>query len=145
MTKRATSRRRVYLPLDGPSLAHLDESKLLEGKGIHGYAVTRELRAAAPNEDAEGLEYLAMQDAATIAAGHDLRVVAAVDLDPEQVGEGAHGEVDTEVSLLGDVPLRWVASLHVLDPPGERDVDADLELSWYDVTELRDVRRLLQP
>ncbi|NNG40245.1 hypothetical protein HJ588_13310 [Flexivirga sp. ID2601S] len=144
MTKDATSRRRVYLPLDDASLAQLDESKVLDGKGIHGYAVTPELRESEPNEDAEGLEYLAMQDAATAAAGRDLRVVAAVDLDPQQVGEGAHGDVDTEVSLLGDVRLRWVASLHVLDPAGERDVDSDLELSWYDVTELPDVRTLLQ-
>lgn len=127
---------RVYLPLDVEQMEQLSTSRSLTGSPIAGFAVTPELRSAHPGEDDEGWEYLAMQDAATSAAGRGLRVVAAADLPDGSVGEGATSDDPAEVTVIDEVPLRRIASLHVLDPAGKRDVDSDFELSWYDVTEL---------
>nr|WP_145225954.1 hypothetical protein [Rudaeicoccus suwonensis] len=117
-------------------MEELSASRSLSALPVAGFAVTPELRSAHPGEDDEGWEYLAMQDAATGAAGRGLRVVAAADLPDSSVGEGASSDDPAEVTIIDEVSLRRIASLHVLDPAGERDVDSDFELSWYDVTEL---------
>lgn len=127
---------RIYLPVDAQELRALQQTRSFPDGVRTAYAVTDRLRASAPAEDTEGLEYLATQDAATDAAARGLRVVAAIDLDDEELNELPAAESASAVQISGALPQRHVASFHLLDPPGERDVDADLELSWYDVTEL---------
>ncbi|RNI23205.1 DUF6912 family protein [Flexivirga caeni] len=127
---------RVYLPLDVDDLEALHRTRVLPAGARAAFAVTDRLRAAAPAEDLEGLEYLATQEAATAAAARGGRVVAAVDMRDEHVTDQPDGESPSAVRVSGELPQQHVASFHVLDPAGERDVDADLELSWYDATEL---------
>jgi len=127
---------RIYLPVDPAELRALEQTRTLPAGTRTAFAVTDRLRASAPAEDTEGLEYLATQDAATDAAARGLRVVAAVDLDDEELTELPDAESASTVRISGALPQQHIASFHLLDPPGERDVDADLELSWYDATEL---------
>ena len=134
---------RAYLPLDADELRALDETGTLPERPRTAFAVTDKLRVAQPAEDDEGLEYLATQDAATDAAARDLRVVAAVDVDSDLVTERSDTDIVSAVRVTGAPPRRRIASFHVLEPAGERDVDADLELSWYDATELSLVRAAL--
>lgn len=134
---------RTYLPVDADDLRVLDETGTLPERTRQAFAVTDRLRKAAPTEDDEGLEYLATQDAATDAAARDLRVVASVDVDDGRVTDLPDAAAASAVRITGGPPKRHIASFHVLDPAGERDVDADLELSWYDATELALVRRVV--
>ncbi|HWC23265.1 MAG TPA: hypothetical protein VG502_13285 [Flexivirga sp.] len=134
---------RTYLPLDAAELRALDETGALPERTRTAFAVTDRLRAALPSEDDEGLEYFATQDAATDAAARDLRVIASVDVDDDVVTELPEADAASAVRITGAPPRRRVASFHVLDPAGERDVDVDLELSWYDATELPLVREAL--
>ncbi|MBB2890765.1 DUF6912 family protein [Flexivirga oryzae] len=131
-----TRRIRTYLPVDTAELRALEQTRELPAGTRTVFAVTDRLRASAPTEDTEGLEYLATQDAATEAAARGLRVVAAVDLDDEDLTDLPDAESACAVRISGALPQQHIASFHLLDPPGERDVDADLELSWYDATEL---------
>ena len=140
---------RVYLPLRHADLQTLASRSALPGDRA-AYAVTSALIRALPvTEDEEGREYAALQDAALAAAAAGDHVVAAVDVDAGLLGPAqTPGAADPDapaslVRLTGDLPLRRVVSLHVLDPVGERDVDADLELSWWDVTELAEVVRVV--
>lgn len=137
------NRLRIYLPLGGGDLDALERDRKLAAATRTAYTLTDRLRATAPAEDVEGLEYLASQDAATDAAARDLRVVAAVDMDEDQIVELSESESASAVNVSGELQLRRVASFHVLDSAGDRDVDADFELSWYDVTELPLVRRFI--
>lgn len=138
-----TQRIRIYVPLGADELAELERTRALPERARTGFAVTDRLRDASPGEDAEGLEYLATQDAATDAATHDLRVIAALDMNGEQVADPKNGEFPSAVTVSGAIPMQQLASFHVLDPAGERDVDIDFELSWYDATELALVRKAL--
>lgn len=134
---------RTYVPLDGDELRALAGTGALPDRTRAAFAVTDRLRTAAPGEDDEGLEYLATQDAATDAAARDLRVVASVDVDGDRVTDRSESPAASAVAVTGAPPKRRVASFHLLDPAGERDVDADLELSWYDATELALVLRMI--
>lgn len=133
--------RRVYLPLNPSRLAALHEAGRIDGAVI-GYAPTPALAALLPGgADEEEQEYAATQEAATVAAALGDLVVAAIDIpaaefDAALTDAAQPGDSPAAVRLSGPVLLRQVASLHRLDPPGERDPDADLGLSWYDVTEL---------
>ncbi|TWP35115.1 DUF6912 family protein [Leekyejoonella antrihumi] len=131
---------RIYVPLSAASLKDLAESKSLSAKMIRAYSVTDALRSTEPSsEDEESLEYAVLQEAASFAAASGWRVVGAADLDDAHVTTLADDDDRARVAIDGDVPLRRFASLHVLDPTGDRDPDADFELSWYDITELEDV------
>ncbi|GGB39350.1 hypothetical protein GCM10011492_32660 [Flexivirga endophytica] len=139
---------RTYLPLDDDELRTLDETGSLPERIRQAFAVTDRLRTVAPTEDDEGLEYLATQDAATDAATRGLRVVASVDVDADRLTDLPDADLPdahaaSAVQITGAPPKRHIASFHVLDPAGERDVDVDLELSWYDATELALVRQAL--
>jgi hypothetical protein len=138
-----TQRIRTYVPLTIDELATLAQTRALPDRDWIGFAVTDRLHDAAPGEDAEGLEYLATQDAATDAAARDLRVIAALDVDDDRVTDPKNTEFPSAVKVSGSVPMQQLASFHVLDPAGERDVDVDFELSWYDATELAVVRNAL--
>lgn len=131
---------RVYLPTSLDRLTALRDERRLDGPLI-AYAPTPALAAAVGgNPDEEELEYAATQEAATVAAALGDDVVAAVDIPSGELAEAIKhsGPPDSPaaVRLVGPVLLRQVVSLHRLDPPGQRDPDSDLELSWYDVTEL---------
>lgn len=134
---------RTYLPLDADELRTLEETGALPERPRNAFAVTDKLRIAQPTEDDEGLEYLATQDAATDAAARDLRVIASVDMEEDLVTGRSDTDVVSAVRVSGAPPRRRIASFHVLDPAGERDVEVDLELSWYDATELAVVRAAL--
>lgn len=129
---------RVYLPMSRARLLALTDTRRIDGPVI-GYSPTPALAALLPgSSDEEELEYAATQEAATVAAALGDPVVAAVDVPAAEVENAPSkpGDSPAAVRLRGPVLLRQVASLHRLDPPGDRDPDADLDLSWYDVTEL---------
>lgn len=131
---------RVYLPTSLDRLASLRDERRVDGPLI-AYAPTPALAAAVGgNPDEEELEYAAIQEAAVVAAALGDDVVAAIDVPSNQltVAIQDRGPADSPAAVRfpGPILLRQVVSLHRLDPPGSRDADADLELSWYDVTEL---------
>jgi hypothetical protein len=134
---------RVYLPVDTEQLRALEKDRELPDRARTGFAVTARLRASTSVEDIEELEYLATQDAASAAAARGLRVVAAVDSDDDEIHELTDAESPSAVTVSGTIPRRHVASFHVLDPADQREAGTDLELSWYDATELALVLRTI--
>jgi hypothetical protein len=130
---------RLYLPLRPEQVLALREDRRLEPP-LTAFAVTQDMRDARPDADAEEWEYAALQQAAghAHAAGQPV-IVAAADVETDQVDSGSGTSAMVEVS--GTVTLPRVAALHVGD-----DVVADglvidpdsqeIELSWYDTTEL---------
>jgi hypothetical protein len=135
---------RCYVPLSAEQLNQLHDERRLPGP-LRATAVTRSVRAAHPAADTEEWEHVAIQAAARGLAVDGLPViVAAVDLVETEVdatrAEGPQVRV-------GEVVLPRVAALHVgddvvtadpsaLPPPGG---DEEIELSWYDTTEIAHV------
>lgn len=133
---------RVYLPLDDERMGDLAAGSL-DGDAETAYAITDAFRAVMPaSEDQEGLEFAVLQDAAAAAAVRGLRVVGVADVRSEALQPAGDSDDPARVTVRGPIERRRFASLHVLDPAGERDPDSDLELSWYDITELDQVRGL---
>ncbi|NYJ73997.1 DUF6912 family protein [Allobranchiibius huperziae] len=131
--------KRVYLPLTASQLHTLQGTRRLPDDELVGFAVTELLTETLPaSEDDEGREYAALQEAALQSASRGGRVVVAADVDDELVQPPAAGDEGSpgRVLVREGLDLRRVVSLQVLDPAGERDPDSDLDLSWYDVTEL---------
>lgn len=138
---------RVYVPLGGGTLGRLTATGALDAApdaAVDAFAVTAELRAAAPGLDDEDLEYAAFVDAVAAAAGRrdhegDRRLVLSADADPEwlQPGEGT----PSAVRLVGGLPLSRIASFHVdeVGPHAGAVQDEADSLLWYDVTELSEV------
>lgn len=129
---------RIYLPLTPDQCRELARERRLPG-GLAGYAVTESVRASDPGGDQESWEYAALQDAA--AAAHAARrpvIVAAVDVDRHQVDD--RPSTGSQVTVAGAVTLPRVAALHVGDDVLGGEVSAgpgeEIELSWYDTTEL---------
>ncbi|WP_134772695.1 DUF6912 family protein [Ornithinimicrobium flavum] len=139
---------RCYVPLSAEQLSQLHDERRLPGP-LRATAVTRSVRASQPGADSEEWEHVAIQAAARGLVADGLPViVAAVDL------------VDTEVDAtraegpqvrVGEVILPRVAALHVgddvvtsdpstLPPPGGEE---EIELSWYDTTEIAHVVELV--
>ena len=135
---------RCYVPLQVDQLRQLRDERLLTGP-LRATAVTRSVRAAVPSGDTEEWEFVAIQAAARgmLVDGHPV-IVAAVDLADSEVdatrAEGPQVRV-------GDVPLPRVAALHLGDDvvTGDRlalptpDGENEIELSWYDTTEIEHV------
>ncbi|AKU16245.1 DUF6912 family protein [Luteipulveratus mongoliensis] len=131
---------RVYLPVTPADLEALSETNRLPGERQDAYAVTEKVRRDQPTEDPEVLEFGALQDAAMASgASSDRILVAAADMHPGVVREPDEG-IETAVSVEGIVELQRVVSLHLGDPGDDGTGDDDVELSWYDVTELDQVR-----
>lgn len=133
---------RCYVPLSADELARLQAERRLDGPRP-GYAVTGPVREERAAGDQEEWEYAALQEAAQALRAQGAPVVlAAVDLTADQVDasrpEGARVQV-------GDVDLPRVAALHVGDDVVTGDPQAldgqheELELSWYDTTEIAHV------
>lgn len=150
-------RTRVYLPVTRTDLATLARERVLPAPRS-ACAVTRALEQSQKGADEEELEYLALQHAAheavpTAADAGERVVVAAADVSPEEVtgvdtpaAQLPAGRIACSVTVTEQVPLARIASFHVGDgiavvPPGAAEDDPtqeveDVELSWYDVTEL---------
>lgn len=130
---------RLYLPLSPEQLRLLHDSREV-GPPLLGFSVTDQIRGSVPGGDLEEWEFTALQQAARHAheAGGPV-IVAAADVESDHLSAGADTGPSVEVSRA--VTLPRVASLHVGD-----DVIADrliidpdrqeIELSWYDTTEL---------
>lgn len=150
-------RTRVYLPVTGADLTTLQRERSLPGPRP-ACAVTRALEQSQKGAEEEELEYLALQQAAQGAvsaaaeAGEPV-VVAAADVEPEDVsgvdtpvGQLRDGRLAGSVTVTEAVKLARIASFHVSDdvalPPAPAEGDdgvqeiEEMELSWYDVTEL---------
>ncbi len=128
---------RVYLPLAAAQCREL-AGRLALGPPPRAYAVTESVRGSDPSGDEEAWEYAALLDAARscVQAGVPV-VVAAADLGPEVVD--ASSPSGSRVTVTGAVPLQRIAAFHVGDDVltgGPVSTDTDLELSWYDTTEL---------
>lgn len=136
--------RRVYLPLSAVQVRALHDDRRLAADPLTGFAVTAQLRDALPSGgDEEECEYVALQQAASTAAENGQRVVAAADIDEEQIDSSAGQAHPARIVVREGVDLRRVVSVHVLDPAHERDAQSDLGLSWYDVSELGQLGDLL--
>ena len=146
---------RIYLPARAADLT----SSSVSARAAH--AVTPALRAANPGESEEDLEvppFLAAADASLALLGLDdvpRRLVIAADV---PTAEPASGEDLTEVSA-PEVPWSAVVSIHVDDPAdgeaaalvnaavgGDQEASeaaAELDLLWFDISELNQLRGLL--
>ncbi|OZB47538.1 MAG: hypothetical protein B7X40_09160, partial [Cellulomonas sp. 14-74-6] len=143
---------RVYLPATLDELDHL----AADGGPRRAHAVTEALRAALPDEDDEGWEFVAQLVAAdeSLALLADrpgvprLRLVLAADVPDESVVPDADPDADvTAVTVLSGVPADAVVCAHVDEPSAAADVVAavagddaavqrlvDRDLLWYDVS-----------
>ncbi|NUP46784.1 MAG: hypothetical protein HOW97_05640 [Catenulispora sp.] len=161
---------RVYLPATLSALAELHKTGRLSPAPLTAYAVTPALREWYTEGDAEELEYAAMTDAARaslrlladVPDAPRRRVVVAAEVPDAQAVPVHDGAEPGLVRVTVDVPLSWVASLHVDDPAvldevalavvllgaaraGDEDaaftVDGidDHELLWYATQELPDL------
>lgn len=133
---------RIYLPLTAADLDELATSHELSLDGRLATGVTDSLRESAPQDDDEGWEFTATQDAAAATADGQRVVVAAADVPDDKV-QPAGGEIASAVTVSGVLSRQRVASLHLGDEGVRPEPGEELELSWYDITELDEVRRLL--
>lgn len=138
---------RCYVPMNLEQLTTLRDDRTLPGP-LAAYAVTDAVRAADTSGDGESWEYAALQEAAGgMVEAHHAVIVAAVDIQQDRVRPGNGSDARVEV---GDVDLPRVAALHVGDDvvTGRADAlpapSAEVELSWYDTTELAHVIELAQ-
>lgn len=137
---------RCYVPLGVEELGRLHDERHLSGP-LPATAVTEAVRAANTSGDVEDWEHAALQAAAhrQLAASRPV-LVAAVDLASELVDTAADGP---GVQVAG-IDLPRVASLHLGDDVvtgtpdalGEVGPDDEIELSWYDTTEIAHVLEL---
>lgn len=138
---------RCYVPLQVEQLTTLRDDRRLTGP-LRATAVTRSVRAATPSGDTEEWEYVSLQAAARgmLVEGHPV-IVAAVDLEDSEVDASRAEGPQVRV---GDVALPRVAALHLGDDvvTGDRsalpaaDDEGEIELSWYDTTEIEHVVEL---
>ena len=137
---------RCYVPVNLEQLVRLRDDRTLPGP-LPAFAVTDAVRASNPAGDAEEWEYAAMQEAArSLADGPGPVVIAAVDILEDRVRRGSSDDARIEV---GDVDLPRVAALHLGDDvvtgrPDALEATAEVELSWYDTTELVHVIELAE-
>lgn len=132
---------RVYVPLSADDLDQLADTGQLPGADREVHGVTTKLERVQPGEDREGWEFLALQEAAGRAPGSRI-VVGAADLPSGQVAPAVSGAASA-MRVTGPVLRRYVVSLHVGDEGEVVTDEDDVELSWYDITELDEVRRLV--
>lgn len=138
---------RCYVPVSVDQLVRLETDRVLSGP-LLACAVTDAVQAALPTGDIEEWEYAALQEAARrLVALEQPVIVAAVDVTADRVR--VVGTADAQVEV-GDVDLPRVASLHLGDDVVTGDTgavsadDPEIELSWYDTTELAHVIEVAQ-
>lgn len=124
---------RIYCPVTYNVL-----SALRDGQAVSvplAVAVTPALIALAPDEDLEGHEHIATQLAAA-SAQSDPIIVAVFDVAGAIVKPLEGASVPGQVQLTSDVEARRLACLLIADVGERVSDDADLELSWYDASEV---------
>lgn len=136
---------RCYLPLSPEQLDTLRGDRRLAGP-LRACTVTRSVRDSLPSGEQEEWEWAALQAAAvSLHAEGEPILVVAVDLVRETVD--ASRPEGSQVRV-GDVDLPRVAAIHVGDDvvtgdpstlPGPNE---EIELSWYDTTEIEQVVEL---
>lgn len=137
---------RCYVPVTLEQLVRLRDDRTLPGP-LDAYAVTDAVRAGNPSGDGEEWEHAAMQEAARRQVDDGVPVVvAAVDIVADRLrrGDGTGARVE-----VGDVDLPRVAALHLGDDvvtgrPSAPEPEVEVELSWYDTTELTHVIELAE-
>lgn len=137
-----SARTRVYLPLSAGDLDRLAAGDPLDDTARPAHAVTPALRGRHPEDDVEDQEFRALQEAAAAAPGERV-VVGAADLPPDRLAASGGGGPASAVGLTGPVRPGDLVSLHVGDPGQRPTPEQDVELSWYDIGELDEVRDLL--
>lgn len=142
---------RCYLPLGGELAEGLHRQGSLEGDLV-AFVVTQSVRGSDPGGDEESWEYAALQDAARYCQQEGIAVVvAAADVARDTIDDAA--PAGSRVTVRGPVARARVAALHVGDDvlgdaaaragTGPGGTGPEIELSWYDATELADVVDLL--
>ena len=161
---------RVYIASTLAALAELHKDGRIAPAPLTAYAVTPALREWYTEGDSEELEYAAMTDAARASLrlladppeAARRRVVVAAEVPDQQAAPILDAGDPGLVRVAAEVPLSWVASVHVDDPSvqdevalavvllgaadaGDEDaafaVDGidDHELLWYATQELPDL------
>ena len=139
---------RVYLPLTSADLDALAAGRPLGPAPLAAHAVTPALGRPGLVIDEEELEHAAWlaatEEAATAggASGESprRRVIAAADVDAAVVVHPTAPDVPSRVEVGAPVERRRIVSFHVDEEAGATE---PTDLLWYDVTELADVRALL--
>ncbi len=131
---------RIYLPLTVAQLRELADTRAVAGS-LPGFAVTESVRRSDPSAGQEEWEYAALQDAAAHALDQGGPViVAAADIDLASVDDRA--AAGSAVLVAGPLRLPRVGAFHVGDDvtgsahAADLDPDSEVELSWYDTSEL---------
>ena len=136
---------RIYLPLTAADLTALAEGRAVGPAPRAAHAVTPALGKPGLVTDEEELEHTAWAAAAEEAIGiagspPRRRVVAAADVDAAVVMHPTAPDVPSRVEVSAPVERRRIVSFHVDEEPGMTE---PTDLLWYDVTELADVRSLV--
>ncbi len=136
---------RVYLPLTPADLTGLAEGRPLGPAPRNAHAVTPSLGKPGLVTDEEELEHtawVAATEEAAAASGTEprRRIIAAADVDAAIVVHPTSPDVPSRVEVSAPVERRRIVSFHVDEEPGSTE---PTDLLWYDVTELADVRALV--
>jgi hypothetical protein len=136
---------RVYLPLTPADLTGLAEGRPLGPVPRNAHAVTPSLGKPGLVTDEEELEHaawVAATEEAIAAPGSAprRRVIAAADVDAAIVVHPTSPDVPSRVEVAAPVERRRIVSFHVDEVAGSTE---PTDLLWYDVTELADVRALV--
>lgn len=136
---------RIYLPLTSEDLADLADGRPIGPAPLAAHAVTPALGRTGLVVDEEELEHAAWVAAtreASALTGSEprRRVVAAADVDVALVLHPTAPDVPSRVHVTAPVDRRRIVSFHVDEEVGDSE---PTDLLWYDVTELADVRALL--
>jgi hypothetical protein len=136
---------RVYLPLTPADLTGLAEGRPLGPAPRNAHAVTSSLGKPGLVTDEEELEHaawVAATEEAIAAPGSAprRRVIAAADVDAAIVVHPTSPDVPSRVEVAAPVERRRIVSFHVDEVAGSTE---PTDLLWYDVTELADVRALV--
>ena len=136
---------RCYLPLTAELVGELHEAGSMSGSLV-AFVVTESVRRSDPDADDEVWEWAALQDAASYCRQQGQPViVAAADVARDTIDDAS--PAGSRVTVHGPVTLPRVASLHLGDDllggDSETADGEEIDLSWYDATELAQVRALL--
>lgn len=143
---------RMYFPLAPDQVAAMLAQDRLES-GLMAFAVDDAIRASAPEAEEDFWEFQALQRAAAHARDRGgPTVVAAADVD-DAVETSVHRYAPGALSVNAELRRVDLASFHLGDdalsghsPPVEQPQhDEQIDLSWFDTTELAQVVRLLSP
>lgn len=140
---------RCYVPVTPQQLRQLRDERRLAGP-LPAFAVTTAVQSANPSGDLDQWEFASLQEAArSLVTGGSPVVLAAADVVRESVRRRDDEAAGARVEV-GDVDLPRVAAFHLGDDvvTGQAravvDARGEIELSWYDTTELSHVVDLVE-